>query len=338
MAKIMTVGHGPREEAYLARARSVLDTEARALVALRDELGTAFVRAVTAIAEARGKVVVTGMGKSGIIGKKVAATLASTGTPAIFVHAAEAAHGDLGMIVPGDVVLALSNSGETDEVLALLPALELFDNVLIAVVANRESTLARQADLVLEIPVREEGCPIGLTPMTSTTAMLALGDALAAVLIDVRGFRREDYALFHPKGNLGRRLLTRVKDLMIAGDRLPLVRPEYTLRTVIHVMISTNLGLAIAVDDAGGLEGILTDGDIKRLLEARGDFFSKRMAEVMTRDPITIAPEALAESALRAMEYNRREKRQITVMPVLAAEGKVVGLIRMHEILQAKIR
>ena len=320
----------------LARARHVLDVGARAILELKDRLGSEFVHAVQTIYQARGRVVVTGMGKSGIIAKKIAATMASTGTPALFVHAAEGAHGDLGMISARDVVIAISNSGETDELLALLPTLKIFNNPLIAIVGCGTSTLAQNADVVLEIPVKDEGCPLGLAPMTSTTLALALGDALAAAVMDLRNFRREDYAVLHPKGSLGRRLLTRVRDIMIAGDKLPLVRPEYTLKTVIHEMISSNLGLAIAVTPEGKMAGILSDGDIKRLLEMKGDFFSHTMEDVMTRDPISTTEDALAESALRAMEYNKR--RPITVMPVLDAGEKVVGLLRMHDILQAKIR
>ncbi|MBI4858877.1 MAG: KpsF/GutQ family sugar-phosphate isomerase [Candidatus Riflebacteria bacterium] len=323
-------------EEYLSRARSVLDTEAQAILDLKRQLGSDFVRAVRCMAKTRGRVVVTGMGKSGIIAKKMAATLASTGTPALFLHAAEAAHGDLGMILPGDVVIALSNSGETDEVLALLPSMKLFSIPIIAMVGDRDTTLARQADIVLVVPVKERACPIGLTPMTSTTAMLALGDALAAVLMEIRNFRPEDYAVFHPKGSLGRRLLTRVRDIMIAGDQLPLVKPEFTMRTVLDVLISSNLGMAIAVDQENRLEGVLSDGDIKRLLYMKGDFFCRRMEDVMTRDPICTAPDTLAEEALRSMEYNKR--RQITVMPVVESDDRVVGLIRMHDILQAKIR
>jgi arabinose-5-phosphate isomerase len=325
----------PGEE-FLARARTVLTTEAQAILEVRNNLGADFIRAVQCISMARGRVVVTGMGKSGIVGKKIAATLASTGTPSFFVHAAEGAHGDLGMIRPGDVVLALSNSGETDEVLALLPSIKLFNNVVIAMTGNAQSTLARQADVRLTVTIKDEGCPLGLSPMTSTTAMLALGDALAAVLMERRSFRREDYAVVHPKGNLGRRVLTRVKDLMISGDKLPLVRPEFTMRTVIHVMISSNLGLAIAVDEEKRLAGILSDGDIKRLLEMPGDLFSRRMDDVMTSDPIRTTDDVLAESALRRMEYNNR--REITVMPVVDASDRVIGLIRLHDILQAKIR
>ena len=239
-------------------------------------------------------------------------------------------------ILPGDVVVALSNSGETDEILSLLPSIKLFNTKIIALVGNSKSTLARQADIILLVPVKDEGCPLGVTPMTSCTTMLALGDALAAVLMEIRHFRREDFAVFHPKGSLGRRLLTRVKDLMISGDGLPFVRPEFTLRSVIHTMISSNLGIALAVNDDRKLRGILTDGDIKRLLEMEGDFSSRLMSDVMTADPISTTPDILAEEALRQMEYNKR--RQITVMPVVDSENRVLGLIRLHDILQAKIR
>jgi len=336
MGKIIRVAKDSGTEEILSRARHVLETEARAILDLKDRLGADFVRAVTTIYQSRGRVVITGMGKSGIIARKIAATMASTGTPSLFVHAAEGAHGDLGMISAHDVVIAISNSGETDELLALLPTLKLFNNPLIAIVGRASSTLGQNADVVLECPVKDEGCPLGLAPMTSTTLALALGDALAAAVMDLRNFRREDYAVLHPKGSLGRRLLTRVRDIMISGDRLPLVRPEFTLKTVIHEMISSNLGLAIAVTPEGRLAGILSDGDIKRLLEMKGDFFSRTMEQVMTVDPISTTDDALAETALRAMEYNKR--RPITVMPVIDSDEKVVGLIRMHDILQAKIR
>lgn len=336
MGKIIRVAPPAGTDEILARARHVLETGAKAVLDLKDRLGADFVRAVQMIFECRGRTVVTGMGKSGIIAKKVAATLASTGTPSHFVHAAEASHGDLGMISPRDVVIAISNSGETDELLALLPTLKVFNALVIAIVGKASSTLGQNADVVLECPVADEGCPLGLAPMTSTTLALTLGDALAASVMELRSFRREDYAVLHPKGSLGRRLLTRVRDIMVAGDRLPLVRPEYTLKTVIHEMISSNLGMAIAVTPEGKLAGILSDGDIKRLLEMKGDFFSHTMADVMTKDPISVTDDMLAESALRAMEFNKR--RQVTVMPVLDAAEKVVGLLRMHDILQAKIR
>jgi len=336
MTKTIRAVTSPLGVEYLARARSVLETEAQSILELKNLLGAEFIRAVRLIAETRGRVVVTGMGKSGIIARKISATLASTGTPSLFMHAAEAVHGDLGMISSGDVLLALSNSGETEEVLSLLPTVKVFNSPVIAITGDRRSTLARQADIVLQVPVKDEGCPLGLTPMTSTTVMLALGDAMAAVLMELRNFRREDYAVFHPKGSLGRRLLTKVSDLMIAGDQLPLVRPEYSMRTVIQVLISTNLGIAIAVDEDRRLAGILTDGDLKRLLDAKGDFFSRRMEDVMTSDPISTTPDILAEEALRQMEYNKR--RQITVMPVVDSQNRVLGIIRLHDILQAKIR
>lgn len=336
MGKIIHVTAPAGSDEILARARHVLETGAKAVLNLKDRLGSDFVRAVQLVFECRGRTVVTGMGKSGIIAKKIAATLASTGTPAHFVHAAEAAHGDLGMISPRDVVIAISNSGETDELLAMLPTLKVFNAQVIAIVGKSTSTLATNADVVLECPVADEGCPLGLAPMTSTTLALTLGDALAAAIMELRSFRREDYAVLHPKGSLGRRLLTRVRDIMVAGDKLPLVRPEFTLKTVIHEMISSNLGMAIAVTPEGKLAGILSDGDIKRLLEMKGDFFSHTMADVMTRDPISTTDDALAEAALRTMEFNKR--RQVTVMPVLDAEDRVVGLLRMHDILQAKIR
>jgi len=331
-----TVRRPSKEVDVIAVARTVLELEARAIQDTSKALDQNFVRAVRVLGNARSRVVVTGMGKSGIVAKKIAATLSSTGTPSIFIHAAEATHGDLGMIQGGDVLLALSNSGETEEVIELIPSLRLMGVKLIALVGDLRSTLSRVADVALQVCVTEEGCPLGLAPMSSTTAMLAFGDALAAALMKTRDFQREEYAVFHPSGSLGRKLLVKVSDLMHSGDALPLVRPEDSLRLVIQRMISTNLGLAIAVGSGGQLEGLITDGDIKRILDREGDFFALTMGQVMNRRPRTIDPTVLAETALRSMEEN--PERQITVMPVVDESDRVVGIVRMHDILQAKIR
>lgn len=321
--------------ASLERADRVLEVEITTLGRLRESLGEEFLEAARCVFECRGRLVVTGMGKSGIVAQKIAATLASTGSPALFLHPAEAAHGDLGMVCPGDVVLALSASGETEEILRLLPFLRVRGVPVLAVVRSRESSLAKHSQVILQIPFEEEGCPLGLAPMASSTAMIALGDALAAVLMEWRGFQREDFALFHPQGSLGRRLLTTVADLMVEAEDLPCVVPGTGLREVIHVMVSTNLGAVLVAAPDGSLEGILTDGDIKRILERHEDVFSIIIDEVMTREPITVAPDLLAEEALRLME--RDPKRRITVLPVVAEDGTVQGLLRLHDVLAAKI-
>lgn len=323
-------------EAQLATARSVLQTELDVLGRLLCQLDETLLTATDVLHDCKGRVVVTGMGKSGIIGRKIAATFASTGTPSLFLHPAEAAHGDLGMVARGDVVLALSASGETEELLKLVPFLRLLAIPIVAIVKRKDSSLARHADRVLTLPVEAEGCPLDLAPMASTTAMLALGDTLAAVLMQRRSFRPEDFALYHPDGSLGRRLLTTVKDLMVSGHHLPVAAPGAPMREVLHVMIQKNLGAVLALGEGGVLEGILTDGDLKRLLDQRTDFFEMLLGEAMTRQPLTVAPEVLAEAALRVMEANPR--RQITVLPVVEPNGRAVGLVRMHDILNAKIR
>lgn len=319
----------------LDAGRRTLTVEADVLAAMRDGIGAGFLAAVELLAETPGRVIATGMGKSGIIAHKVAATFASTGTPALFVHPAEAIHGDLGMITPDDLVLAISNSGETEEVLKLLPVLEVMQVPVIAMTSRSDSTLAGFARVHLEIPLAEEGCPIGLAPMASTTACLALGDALAASLMCRQGFQPSDYALFHPGGSLGRKLLTRVRDLMVGIDECPALAPETTFREALKAMISSNLGAILIVDDAGKLTGLLTDGDIKRLFERLEGKDETPVAEVMTREPLTIGPAVMAERALRVMEDG---PRQVTVLPVVAEDGAAVGLVRLHDILRAKIR
>lgn len=324
------------DEDLLELARSVLSTEASTLLRMAEGLGPDLLAAADMLFSCKGRVVVCGMGKSGLVGRKISATLASTGTPSFFLHPGEAAHGDLGMLQPGDLVLALSASGESEELLRLLPFLRLMAIPVVAMVRHADSTLGRNADKLLRLPVEVEGCPLDLAPMASTTAMLALGDALAAVLMRRRQFRPEDFALYHPEGSLGRRLLTTVRDLMISGHHLPVLQPGTAMRAALHLLIESNLGAVLCADGDGRLAGILTDGDLKRLLENRTDFFDVPIEQAMTRSPRTIAPDELAETALRRMEENPR--RQITVLPVVDAAGHVHGLIRMHDILKAKIR
>ena len=320
---------------HLDRAKKTIQTAIASLELLVSSIGDDFNAAVEKIFSIKGRVVVTGMGKSGIIAKKISATLASTGTPSFFMHPAEAVHGDLGMIISADVVLALSATGETDEILKLLNNLRLRGVPVIAIVGAPESSLAKHADIALLAQIVEEGCPIGCAPMASTTTTLVLGDALAAALMQKRGFKREDFAVFHPGGSLGRRLTTTVKDLMIPEDRLPLISPEADMGELIKVMMATNLGAVFIVDDNKKLQGLITDGDIKRLLDREGEaFFGLSVKECMTQSPMTVQQSELAEAALRVME----QKRQITVLPVIDGEGnRVVGLLRLHDIIQAKI-
>lgn len=319
------------------QARRTIRTAISSLELLHDGLGPEFDAAVERMVAIAGRVVVTGMGKSGLVGKKIAATLASTGTPSFFMHPAEAVHGDLGMIVPEDLVLALSYSGETDEVVELLNNLRLRGVPIVAIVGRRESTLGRFADICLVAPIVEEGCPIGCAPMASTTASLVLGDALAAALMERRGFDRESFARFHPRGSLGRRLTTTVDDLMVGRDGTPITGPEAGMGEVVRILIATNLGAVFVVDPAGSLLGLVTDGDMKRLLDREGPrFFDVPVQDCMTRNPRVVRSGILAEAALRIMEEDPR--RLITVLPVLDAEGRVVGLLRLHDILAAKIR
>lgn len=319
------------------QARHTIRTAIASLELLLEGLGPEFDAAVERMVSLTGRVVVTGMGKSGLVGKKIAATLASTGTPSFFMHPAEAVHGDLGMIVAEDLVLALSYSGETDEVVELLNNLRLRGVPIVAIVGRRESTLGRFADVCLVAPIVEEGCPIGCAPMASTTASLVLGDALAAALMERRGFDRESFARFHPRGSLGRRLTTTVDDLMVGRESTPMTGPEAGMGDVVRILIATNLGAVFVVDASGGLLGLVTDGDMKRLLDREGPrFFDVPVQECMTRNPRVVRSGILAEAALRIMEEDPR--RLITVLPVLDAEGRVVGLLRLHDILAAKIR
>jgi arabinose-5-phosphate isomerase len=309
----------------------VLDIEAAAITATRGRLGAAFERAIELLLGCRGKVVVTGIGKAGLVGRKIAATLASTGTAAVFLHAGEASHGDAGTVSRGDVLLALSYSGET-EVLGLLPVVRRFGVPVIAVTGAPDSSLAQSADVTLDATVAEEGCPLGLAPMASTTTMMALGDALAAVLLEERGFDSADFALLHPGGALGRKLI-RVEDLMRQGDDLPLVRDGAAFAEVLAEMTSKRLGMTVVADGAGDVAGIITDGDLRRALERPDDVRQLRARDLMTREPKTIAGSALASQAWAFLE-----QRRITSLLVLV-EGtrKPAGVIHLHDILRAGV-
>jgi arabinose-5-phosphate isomerase len=319
-------------EAILACGRRVLEIEAEAVRKLAARLDDGFVRAVEILLGCRGRVVLTGMGKSGFIAKKISATLASTGTPALFLHPAEGVHGDLGMVVRGDAVVAVSNSGETEELIQLLPAFKRLGVPVIAVVGGPASTLARESDAVLDASVAEEACPLGLAPTASTTAALALGDALAVALLERRGIRREDFALVHPGGSLGRKLLLKVEDLMHRGEELPLVDQDLPMRRAIPVISGKRLGMAAVTDGAGRLVGIITDGDLRRALERWPDLLDRPVQAVMTRSPRTIDRSELAARAVQRMEQHA-----ITSLLITDPDGRPEGVIHLHDLLRAGV-
>ena len=330
MTKARNAGR-PTED-RLRSAERVLDIEVAALHAIRARLGTDFARAIEMLLGCTGKVVVTGVGKSGIVCRKIAATLASTGTPAIFLHAGEGSHGDVGTLVRGDVLLAVSNSGETEEVLRVLPVARRLSIPLIAITGAAQSTLARTADVALDVSVPEEACPLGLAPTASTTATMALGDALAIALLEERGFSTEDFALLHPAGTLGRRLL-RVDDLMHRDGELPLVLPGASLKDTLVEITSKRLGVTGVVDAAGGLVGIVTDGDLHRGLERTDDIRVLTASDLMTRSPKTIAASALGAEALAVME-----RHSITSLFVLAdGTRRPLGVVHLHDLLRAGV-
>ncbi|MDO4878695.1 MAG: KpsF/GutQ family sugar-phosphate isomerase [Neisseria sp.] len=319
-------------EKYLAWAREVLHIEAEGLRTLSDSLDGAFAAAVESILNCGGRLAILGIGKSGHVGRKVAATLASTGTPAFFVHPTEAAHGDLGMIVDGDVVLAVSNSGESDEIAAIIPALKRKQVSLICITGNPASTLARNADIHILAAAGEEACPLGLAPTTSTTAVMALGDALAIALLRARSFTREDFAMSHPAGRLGKRLLLRVADLMHGGNDLPAVPEGTPLKHAVVKMSEKGLGMLAVVDGGGRLQGILTDGDLRRLFQKCDSFAGLTVNDVMHTRPKSISPDRLATEALKHMQEN-----QINGLLAVDGEGILVGALNMHDLLRARI-
>ena len=324
-------------DSIVQRAAAVLRIEAEGILSIIDCLDESFVRAVKLLRECRGKVVVTGMGKSGLICRKIAATLASTGTPAFFLHSGDGMHGDLGMVMKGDAILAVSNSGETEEILKLLPHFKLHGLSLIAITGNSDSTLAKAADVVLKVAVKEEACPLGLAPTASTTAALAMGDALAVVLLEEKGFKEEDFALRHPGGILGRKLLLRVEDLMHHGGELPLVGQDTPIKEALFEITSKRLGVTGVTDAKGDLIGIVTDGDLRRGLQTHGDgIFHKKAGEIMTLKPRSIEKDILAAQALAQMEENL--PRPITSLIVLqSGSAKPIGIIHLHDILKAGI-
>ncbi|SEA96708.1 KpsF/GutQ family sugar-phosphate isomerase [Acidovorax soli] len=328
-----SAAHFPLDPDQVLRlARETFDIEAAALTGLAARLDGSFVQAVQRVLHTAGRVVVMGMGKSGHIGRKIAATLASTGTPAFFVHPAEASHGDLGMVTAEDLVLAISNSGESGELTALLPVLKRLGVPLIAMTGGPHSTLARHADLTLDCSVEREACPLNLAPTASTTAQLAMGDALAVALLDARGFRPEDFARSHPGGALGRKLLTHVSDVMRSGDAVPRVLPEASFSALMREMSAKGLGCAAVVDGAGQVQGIFTDGDLRRRIEAGADLRTATAAQVMHATPRRIAPDALAVNAAEMMET-----LGITSVLVVGADGTLEGVVHIRDLMRAKV-
>ncbi|MDV5063225.1 KpsF/GutQ family sugar-phosphate isomerase [Veillonella sp. YH-vei2232] len=319
----------------LDQAASVLRQEAQAIEQLIETLDSSFVNAVNMILESKGRVICTGMGKSGHIATKIAATLASTGTPAFFLHPAEGVHGDLGMVTDNDVVLAFSNSGETGEIISILPSLRRIGAKLICVVGNADSTLAKNADIVLLAKVEREACPLNLAPTTSTTVALALGDALAICLLEQQHFTPENFAIFHPGGSLGRKLLLTVKNIMHGGADNPVVHKGSTVRDALFVMTDKGLGATNVVNESGKLIGLVTDGDVRRGLDSGSNFLEWPVEDMMTKMPRTITQEKLAAEAMHMMEKN--QPRPITVLPVVDQEGQCLGIVHITDLLRRGI-
>ena len=316
----------------LTLAHRTFDIEAQALLGLKARTGASFTAAVELVLSCRGRVVVMGMGKSGHVGRKIAATLSSTGTPALFVHPAEASHGDLGMVAAGDVVLAISNSGESDELNAILPVLKRLGVRVIAMTGGADSSLARHADMRLDSAVDQEACPLNLAPTASTTAQLALGDALAVALLDARGYREEDFARSHPGGALGRKLLTHVRDVMRSGDDVPRVRPDAAFIELMREMTDKVLGAAAVADEGGHVLGIFTDGDLRRLVAKGLDLRQLTAQEVMHAGPHQVRADALAVDAAELMERHR-----VTSLLVVDAEGRLIGALNSNDLMRAKV-
>ncbi len=316
----------------LELAKQVLAIEAEAIQGLAARLGQSFLDAVALLLNCKGRVVVSGMGKSGHIARKIASTMASTGTPAYFVHPAEASHGDIGMIARDDVLIALSNSGESEELLTILPLLKRQGARLIAITGNANSALAREADVHLDARVDREACPLNLAPTASTTAALALGDALAVALLDAKGFGAEDFARSHPGGALGRRLLTHVRDVMRTGDDVPAVPQGASFSEALLEMSKKRMGMTAVLDAAGGVSGVFTDGDLRRTLAEVDDIKAARIADIMTRKPRSIGPDKLAVEAVQIMEEHK-----VNQLLVVDDKGKLVGALNMHDLFRAKV-
>lgn len=315
-------------------ARKVLQTEAESILGLIDRIDDAFVRAVDAISRCKGKVVLTGIGKSGLVSKKIASTLASTGTPAFFLHPAEGIHGDVGMLSPKDIIIVLSNSGETEEILHIVPLLKRMGLQMIVITGNVNSTLASRADLIINTGVREEACPWNLVPTSSTTAAMAMGDALAIAVLVKRGFREEDFAILHPGGILGKRLLLRVEDIMHRGNEIPLVAENDSMKDTLIEMTSKRLGVTGVIDQKKNLIGVVTDGDLRRAIEKYNNVLTKQASQIMTTNPKQIRTDALAARALHLMQQHA-----ITSLFVYngTRRNRVVGIVHMHDLLKEGI-
>lgn len=322
----------PVASAFCRSGKRVIENEAAAVLALAHRIDERFAHACELVLACKGRVVVTGMGKSGHIGGKIAATLASTGTPAFFVHPGEAGHGDLGMITPDDLLLALSHSGDSSEILTILPMLKRLGIPLIVLTGNLDSALGRQADVALDTSIEEEACPLGLAPTSSTTVALALGDALAVALLEARGFSREDFAFSHPSGSLGRKLLIRVRDIMHCGEDVPSVDAKVAVRDALLEMTAKKLGMTAVVNDNGELLGVFTDGDLRRLLERSIDIHSTLISEVIRGGCTTVHPDALATESVRIME-----ERRINALLVVDEKDQLVGALNMHDLLRAGV-
>ncbi|MCX7984086.1 MAG: KpsF/GutQ family sugar-phosphate isomerase [Bacteroidetes bacterium] len=317
----------------LEKGKEVIRIEAEAIAAIEERLDENFVKAVEKIIESRGRVILTGMGKSGIIARKVAATMNSTGTPALFLHPSDALHGDLGVVTENDVVICLSKSGDTEEIIELVPRLKQIGVYVIAMTGTTESKLARMADIVLDVGVREEACPLDLAPTSSTTAALVMGDALAIALLHKRNFTKEDFAFLHPAGSLGKQLLLKVASLMKQGESVPIVHTRVPLTTAIVEMTSKRLGATCVVNDVGVLEGIITDGDLRRLLQRTSNIATLTAEEVMTRNPKTISSDVLAAHALALMETYK-----ISQLIVIDSDNRPVGMVHIHDLVEAGLR
>ncbi len=319
----------------IEQARQVLRIEAAAIEALIPRIDENFVTAAKLILQTKGRLIVTGMGKPGHVGQKITATMLSTGTPAFFLHPAEGIHGDLGMVTQDDIVLAISNSGETSEVVNILPSIRRIGAKIIAMCGNAQSTLAQNADVVLDAAVEQEACPLGLAPTTSTTAELALGDALAVVIMSERKFTADDFAVFHPGGSLGRKLLMKVENVMHSEEANPVVTLEQSVKEALFVITEKGLGATSVVDGDGKLAGLITDGDIRRGLEKGLDFLTHNVGDLMTKRPQTITAEKLAAEALRIMEQHK--PKPITVLPVVDGDGRSIGLVHLTDLLRQGI-
>ncbi|MDI6781204.1 MAG: KpsF/GutQ family sugar-phosphate isomerase [bacterium] len=316
----------------IEQARETLRIEAQAILSLIDKVDESFVRAIEVLYGCKGRIIVTGMGKSGIIGKKIASTLASTGSPALFLHPADAAHGDLGMVTMNDVIIALSNSGETKELIDLIPSIKRMGATIISLTGNPSSTLSKYSDIAINVFVEKEACPLGLAPTASTTATLAMGDALAVSLLKKRGFKEQDFASLHPGGSLGKRLLLTVRDIMHAGDQIPMVMPEVSMRYALFEITSKKLGITLVVNDTQQLLGIITDGDLRRLIERQQNIWDVEAKDVMSKNSKTCRSSDLAATALAIMQ-----QYSITALAVTDERNHVQGVIHLHDLLKAGI-